>query len=507
MAILKRYKVPLIILLVVCLLFGSFLYYANQNKTKAPTVTKPKVYKGTEPNTGISLDKIQDGFYYVYHKGKAYPIQSAFQTNGLEAATDKTDATRVLMTDAAGVKNIPTLYLGSGDKLIYRNSKTAINTIRYERYQDEGYSFGIYGANAQPNGTYTIALSGSSSATSSTKSNIRSSSSAQAIASTLTDTKATYTFASIGKGKHAVAITKKVLSPGGFVKPSVLVENPKAGSIVPEERVYPVNIYAGTESHTFDIKSDTRYFTGMELYAEYTKGLDTTSTYQTLEIPDYLPDGYYAPNFGGVFRLVRGTEYKDTTDFNKRQLAVNQTTDYSTNTEVDSVTGQTNCYSTSPDLNTYTTKDPNAFGFNRADQTTDSDDESSTIEAENTDKTYSILPKEGKSYTFTVTTTGDKGTVAYETPVDGWTFTPKANSDGTTTYTSTISGNGQENKIKVSGFSGKVTVDLDGAESKTDESKTDEKTDKSSGDDTAPGSSANAETGDASVDLSEGENQ
>lgn len=500
MAILKRYKVPLIILLVVCILFGSFIYYANQNKTKAPTVTKPKVYKGTEPNTGISLDKIQDGSYYVYHKGKAYPIQSSFQTNGLEAATDKTDATRVLMTDAAGVKNIPTLYLGSGDKLIYRNSKTAINTIRYERYQDEGYSFGIYGANAQPNGTYTIALSGASSATSSTKSNIRSSSSAQAIASTLTDTKATYTFASIGKGKHAVSITKKVLSPGGFVKPSVLVENPKAGSIVPEERVYPINIYAGTESHTFDIKSDTRYFTGMELYAEYTKGLDTTSTYQTLEIPDYLPDGYYAPNFGGVFRLVRGTEYKDTTDFNKRQLAVNQTTDYSTNTTVNSATGQTNCYSTSPDLNTYTTKDPNAFGYpstsdDRANQTTDSDDESSTIEAESTDKTYSILPKSGKSYTFTVTTTGDKGTVAYETPVDGWAFAPKANSDGTTTYTSTISGNGQENKIKVSGFSGKVTVDLDGAESKTNKSTTDEsKTEDTS----AP---------DASVDLSEGENQ
>lgn len=470
----KKQKILLALGLVVVVLIGGSMVYLKQQTKTAPTISKkPKVYKGAEPNTGVDLSKLTDGTYYVYHKGKAYPICSDVQTNGIEAASNQTDATRLIMMDSATTKKIPTLYLGSNDKLIYRNTKNAINTIRYERYQDDGYSFGIYNVTEQPNHTFTVNLTGSDTSTSSTKTNVRANSSAQSISTALTDTKATYTLASIGSGKKAVPLTKKMLSIGGFVKSDVLVSNPKAGTTVPEERVYAVNVYAGTESHTFDIKSDTHYFSGMELYAEYTKGLDTSSTYQELEIPDYLPDGYYVPNFGGMFRLVHGKEYTDTAEnFNKRQLEVQTTHDIQTDTTVASKTGQTSCYSTSTELNSYSTTNPNAFGYNRAEEQTERDEGDTSVQAENTEKSFAIKPKKGKKYTITITATRDDGSVTYETPVDGWKFDMKPNNDGTVTFTSTITGNGKDNKILVKGFKKDVTADLNGADAEVTKEET-----------------------------------
>jgi len=493
MEVIQKLKVPIIVLLVV-FIAGSVLLKTMKNTSGKPQKIEMKVHKGDEPDTGVDLSKITAGNYYVYHKGKAYPICFNVQANVTKRAENSTNATRLIMMDAKTYKTVPTLYLGDKDKLIYRSNTTPINTIYYERYKDEGYSFGIYGVTEQANKTYTINLSSESS--SSDKSNVRPNSSAQAIATALNNSKTTYTFDSIGKDKSAVKVKPDILSIGGFVKSDVLVSDPKAGETAPEDRAYPVNIYSGTECHTFDVKSDTHYFSGMELYAEYTKGLKANSVYQELKLPDYLPDGYYVPNFGGVFRLVHGTKYEDKAEnFNKRQLSVNATYDSATNQATESPIGETACYSTVPALNSYSTKDPNAFGYARTEENAEeTEEESQTITAENSDKVFDVDLKKGKKYKIKVTVPNGDGSVTMKNPISGLTFEQTPNDDGSVTFSATVTGDGKENSIIVKGFSGDVTATLNGTS--LEESKTKGRTSESSQSDNEESSQGDNESND-----------
>ena len=184
---------------------------------------------------------------------------------------------------------VPTLY--SDDKLIYKTSMTMPSFV-WERFYDNGYSFGMFGMQMAASGNAEFILGTS-------KTNHQSTAYEKLSVMELGES-------SIFVDKvNGQKISEEYLSNGGSV--SGLKKNEK----------YEVDLYIGTKYHNIPMVADTLILNSMNVFQTTEFDLYQDG-YASITIPENLESGYYMINGLGVFRYVNGPRSSgyDEIDFN-----------------------------------------------------------------------------------------------------------------------------------------------------------------------------------------------
>lgn len=289
-------------------------------------------------------EDLPDDSFYVVHNGKYYSLYE-YMTNydGKASEDDTADPNKQFYTIVNDENNIPTLFLGNGDELVYYSTSQLLDYKIFQRMYDWGYTIGLFNIKTMMNGRCYVDLTDETSILQGTD---------------LTDL-------------YELGVEKALLDKiGNNVLTKDYVE---AGLIASTEKMssYDLDVYAGTYYNHFLATSDVRAFLQYELYAlgEYET---MKQYYYKFKIPDFLEDGYYYIDGQGMFRLVRGKSYNDETDFNKQVLfasvpdendRIDKYNEYQEIlTEYPYMSCQS-CYSPIPKLNKFTTNVEGALGY------------------------------------------------------------------------------------------------------------------------------------------------
>ncbi len=248
--------------------------------------------------TAVTVNDLKSGCYYVKNGGDFYelptegmnfdPSRPAETTTMLPNGIIKKDANRII--DFVYKDNaIPTLY--KNDQLVFKASGN-VPSFTWERFNDQGYSIGLYGLSASSAGKIQFE-SGKSG-------NDTTSSITSAIAASLAD----------GMTLNNGFVLDKVNGA------SLNGDNLRNGGIVAgltKDAIANCDLYVGTTLISASAIADMRAFTSFELYTTdlYSNSPDG---YAIVDIPDYLKSGYYYINNAGLvkyYNVERGTDTND----------------------------------------------------------------------------------------------------------------------------------------------------------------------------------------------------
>lgn len=248
--------------------------------------------------TAVTVNDLQSGCYYVKDGGDFYelpsegmnfdPSKPAETTTMMPSGIIKKDVNRIVhyvYKDTA----IPTLY--KNDQLVFKASGN-VPSFTWERFNDQGYSIGLYGLS--PSSAGKIQFENGKSGNDSTSS---------------------ITAALSG------ALSEGMTLDNGFVLDkingaSLTGDNLRTGGIVAgltKDAVANCDLYVGTTLISASATADMRAFTSFELYTTdlYSNSPDG---YAIIDIPDYLKSGYYYINNAGLVKyydVERGTDTND----------------------------------------------------------------------------------------------------------------------------------------------------------------------------------------------------
>lgn len=248
--------------------------------------------------TAVTVNDLKSGCYYVKNGGEFYelpaegmnfdPSRPAETTTMAPSGVIKKDANRIV--DYVYKDNaIPTLY--KNDQLVFKASGN-VPSFTWERFNDQGYSIGLYGLS--PSSAGKIQFESGKSGNDSTSS---------------------ITAALSG------ALSEGMTLDNGFVLDkingaSLTGDNLRTGGIVAgltKDAVANCDLYVGTTLISASATADMRAFTSFELYTTdlYSNSPDG---YAIIDIPDYLKSGYYYINNAGLvkyYNVERGTDTND----------------------------------------------------------------------------------------------------------------------------------------------------------------------------------------------------
>lgn len=339
----KRKVIAMVTLLSTVILGGcSLLEVSGADKGELVDELQQLREKGIiaceESTLGVPLtteditDVLTNGQYYVLHDNVLYPCYTQETSYSQDSTVTAPDPVyRYNMVSSETVINIPTLF--EGDKLYYYSEEGVLDYTQFERYKDLGWSIGI---------------------------------------DHLSLTKGGYAFVNLEDEQNAVFLHNSLTNVRNYTDATLLVDT-IGGVRITEDFVengiitgltegvtYDLALYNGTNYIYCSANVDTRYFQSMEMYA--------TATYYPLqdylyeiEVPDYLLNGYYNVGNTGLMRLVRGTQYDETTDFNEVLLV-----QYASHEEGNDTLKGTIIpfrYSEVPALNEYRAWDETCFGY------------------------------------------------------------------------------------------------------------------------------------------------
>lgn len=291
-----------------------------------------------ESTLGIPIDEenitenLISGHYYICHDNVLYPCYADYQTYDEIEEYEARPAERFDIYTSESVINIPTLF--EGDKLYYYNDTGILMFSTFERMKDLGWSIGLRNLQSTPAGYVYIDLENEGDGY---KSIMDSLSGMRNIAS-------------------SSILVDKI---GGVRLTSDLCENGIINGLI-EGVKYDLEVYNGTQYYYYDAVVDTRYFQSYEVYA-LDKYIPLQDYLYEIEIPEYLPQGYYDIDALGMFRYVKGTQYSDDTDFNERLLY-----EYDNHMEGDYSLSENKApaiYSENPLLCKYRAYDEGVFGY------------------------------------------------------------------------------------------------------------------------------------------------
>lgn len=237
--------------------------------------------------TAVGLNQLEEGCFYV-RSGEQFwklPLEECnFDTTKAPTSTDNKQVGFV----ATGLKDnrivdfvyeddaIPTLY--KNDTLVYVTNDE-ISSFSWERYQDCGYSIGIYG----------FELNSSDKITTGDLSNYSQLSSVAAqLSATDVQTLDGIVFDKI----NGTPLSKNYL-------------NESAGIItgMSKNATAQIDAFIGTTHLPLTATADTRFFQAFELFNSTQYSLSTDG-YAMIEIPSYLKSGYYLLNNTGFVKFV-----------------------------------------------------------------------------------------------------------------------------------------------------------------------------------------------------------
>lgn len=250
-----------------------------------------------ESTLGIPMDteniteKLESGHYYVKHGDILYPCYTDIFTYEGIAEFEADPITRWDIFNSESVINIPTLF--EGDELYYFNDSNVLMFSTFERFKDLGWSIGLRDLKTTPAGYVYLDLENEEAPN-------------ECILPTLSSMRDLSKTSLLVDKIGGVRLTDKLCKDGII---NGLIEGVN----------YDLEIYDGTNYHYYNTTVNTRYFQSMEVYA-----IDTYTPLQDylykIDIPEYLPEGYYDIDALGMFRYVKSDRYSDSTDFNTRLL-------------------------------------------------------------------------------------------------------------------------------------------------------------------------------------------
>ena len=295
------------------LLLFSFLFSSIVIFSTGCQIRKTDSLKGMYESTN-SVDELYPGQYYVWHDKKKKKIEKdlkydkekfksydydifkpvyldgySFDASDFSTVGEKT---RIAWFDSSSDDKIPTLY--KGDELIYYSPDSMPETFNIERFEDYGYSTGIFGLDTTADGKVVYRFENEEFLSSGTK--------------------ASSTGSCIEK-LNSVSETAIIDTIGGKKIDSSYISD--AGTLLKMKKddSYDSVVYGGTKRYTCTLTADTRIFVSMEGFQTVDAVL-LKGNVAKIKLPDYMKDGYYCINGMGIFRYVNGTSYDKNTIFN-----------------------------------------------------------------------------------------------------------------------------------------------------------------------------------------------
>lgn len=293
--------------------------------------------KGIPLNTKDITSKLKDGCYYIKHGDILYPCYTDKQTytDILDYRPDPEDRYDVFTSET--IIDIPTLF--EGDSLLYYNTSGVLMYSTFERFKDLGWSIGLLNIKSTPAGYLYLDLENEKDE-------------CPCIMETMADVRTMF--------KSNIFIDKI----GGVKITKDFCENGIINGLI-EGVGYDIELYDGTNYKYYSATCNNRFFQSYELYF-VDKYKPLQDYLYEIEIPDYLLEGYYDIDGRGMFRFVKGTEYDDNTDFNKRLLyeyEYHEKGDMSKDTVKIPA-----AYSENPELNKFNAYDEGYFGWEQTEE-------------------------------------------------------------------------------------------------------------------------------------------
>ena len=226
----------------------------------------------------LTKDQLEQGSFYARSGEFFLKLPSGTPHFDIESKIKKADPERVvtfLTTFDDGI--IPTIY--SDDTLAYCVDTSIPKDFLLERFEDEGYTIGLFGLR-KTSGGVSVPVADSKYAVSS---DFVNQASEQLDVSTDTE----FTISNIAGNPLGESDLSACGSILGMEK----------------DRAYAVDLYAGTQYAGLNITADTHVFSSMELYTLTDFTMDRDG-YAAISIPPEMLSGYYYCNQLGMFKYI-----------------------------------------------------------------------------------------------------------------------------------------------------------------------------------------------------------
>lgn len=337
-----RYIVPMLsaVLLGGCSLSLPGEDEINEEEVKLQQLRDVGIIAYEESTLGIPVktenitENMESGMYYVIHNNTLYPCYADTQTYDYgdppEYGPEYNNRFDIFTSES--IVDIPTLF--EGDKLYYYNEEGVLMYSTFERYKDLGWSIGLRNLKSTPAGYVYLNLEDE-------------------------DEESPCILGSLESMRDISETSILIDKIGGIRLTSDYCENGIINGLI-EGVSYDLEVYNGTNYYYYTSTVDTRYFQSFEVY-RLDKYLPLQDYLYEIEIPEWLPEGYYDVDGVGMFRYVKGKQYDDNTDFNKRllyQYTLHEPGDDSLAEEK-----APGAYSENKDLNEFRAYDEGYFGY------------------------------------------------------------------------------------------------------------------------------------------------
>lgn len=370
----------------------------EKKEKEEPKYNKVKTELSAVP---LERDELYQGFF-ILHDGKYYQASGSSWCSNDDFAEDLYDdnprlnTSHVIAFDKDYDLLIPTLYLESGDKLVYYSDSSILDFVYFMRYKDCGYSVPLANIKATKGGYLYIPIDKEGIESGDVKSPILESEISEELLNvygkeTPDDSVYQIRLDTINEQR----LTSDWLTDFGIIRGCE------------KNKEYTFNAEVGSLNYNFAAKAEYHYLQEYELYGEAAYETLFDNTYE-IPIPSHLKTGYYMLTNGCVFRLVReGKSYNmyDSDFFNEQQLYFVA--------EGEEKPASTGLYSTNPELNTYTSNVPGTLGYVEED----------VYMAEEETSDTEITPLENAVKKYCSLTVKEDFTVEEDTPL--YTFTSK----------------------------------------------------------------------------------
>lgn len=245
--------------------------------------------------TPAKASQMQLNTYYIKHGKYFYKIPKGSTNYNIaeQYTSDEPDYTRNYFYVAnKNEKEIPTFY--KGDSVCIKTEESVLNTIRWERFLDAGYTIGVRNITETENGRFSILFDSSHIYGKSSLGKKLGMEDAESQDNSDSDESDSSLILDSIDGKKIQG--KDVWTDNGILK------------TMKKNQEVTINIFKGSKGLSEKCKADIRAFVSFENYSTYDYDLVLKDGYIDLKIPDWFKDGYYSVGESGVFRYISKKE-------------------------------------------------------------------------------------------------------------------------------------------------------------------------------------------------------
>lgn len=257
-----------------------------EDNTAVGVVTEQTSTMGINSNAKDFETYLADGSFYVVDNGIFYPL--VYYIDNYSGTGEVVNKENQKYYTTENEHNIPTLY--SDCEIVYYSTTSLLDYLVWTRFYDLGYTIGATRLSEMTNGRIYLDLTDEDEMTIIPDSELYA----------IMETGAEYVLLDKIGGKQ---IDKTFINEGLI-------------NVVQKSKSYDLEVYTGTQFQHYTTTANIHAFREFEIFAsiEYETLQDR---FYKIEIPEYLPNGYYTLSGQGMFRLVRGESYSEETEFNE----------------------------------------------------------------------------------------------------------------------------------------------------------------------------------------------